>query len=93
LNLGKKLYQKGPFLRPFYLMTMKPSQNSSLFNADTSVRPVAESGILGLVHESPMDKVGVLKTGNKDFGNRMDIFVVNSSALPEFLSRLDKGNA
>jgi hypothetical protein len=28
---------------------MKPSQNS-LFNADTWVRPVAESGILGLVH-------------------------------------------
>jgi hypothetical protein len=28
---------------------MKPSQNS-LFKADTSVRSVAESGILGLVH-------------------------------------------
>ena len=28
---------------------MKPSQNP-LFKADTSVRPVAESGILGLVH-------------------------------------------
>jgi hypothetical protein len=30
---------------------MKPSQNS-LFKTDASVRPIAESGILGLVHGS-----------------------------------------
>jgi hypothetical protein len=33
---------------------MKPSQNS-LFKADTSVRSVAESGILGLVHSTGLD--------------------------------------
>jgi len=44
-------------------------------------------------HSTPLDKVGVLKTGNKDFGTRMDILVVNSSKLSEFLSRLEQGNA
>ncbi|HUD44135.1 MAG TPA: hypothetical protein VMR41_01190 [Patescibacteria group bacterium] len=44
-------------------------------------------------HSTPLNKVGVLKTGNKDFGTRMDILVVNSSKLPEFLSRLEGGNA
>jgi protoporphyrinogen oxidase len=46
-----------PFWKPleritataFLSKTMKPSQNS-LFKAETSVRRVAESGILGLVH-------------------------------------------
>jgi predicted GIY-YIG superfamily endonuclease len=33
---------------------MKPSQNS-LFKSDTYVRSVAESGILGLVHEITSD--------------------------------------
>lgn len=42
---------------------------------------------------TPVDKVGVLKSGNKDFGSRMDILVVNSSHLKEFLSKLEKGNA
>lgn len=44
-------------------------------------------------HSTPLDRVSVLKTGNKEFGNRMDILVVNSSKLPEFLSRLEDGNA
>jgi hypothetical protein len=44
-------------------------------------------------HLAPLDKASVLKTGNKDFGTRMDILVVNSSKLPEFLSRLEGGNA
>lgn len=44
-------------------------------------------------HSTPLDKVSVLKTGNKDFGTRMDILVVNSSSFPDFLSRLEKGNA
>ena len=44
-------------------------------------------------HNAPSDEVGVLKTGNKDFGTRMDILVVNSSHLSEFLSKLDNGNA
>lgn len=44
-------------------------------------------------HSTPLDKVGVLKTGNKDFGTRMDILVVNSSNLSKFLSRLADGNA
>lgn len=44
-------------------------------------------------HSTPFDKVGVLKTGNKDFGTRMDIIVVNSSKLSEFLSKLERGNA
>jgi hypothetical protein len=44
-------------------------------------------------HSTPTDKVGVLKTGNKDFGTRMDILIVNSSALPAFLSKLESGNA
>lgn len=41
----------------------------------------------------PVDRVGVLKSGNKDFGTRMDILVVNSEKLPEFLQRLEGGNA
>ena len=44
-------------------------------------------------HSTPFDKVAVLKTGNKDFGTRMDILVVNSSNFSEFLSKLEKGNA
>ncbi|MBU2632877.1 hypothetical protein KKG52_04130 [Patescibacteria group bacterium] len=44
-------------------------------------------------HSAPLDRVKVLKTGNKDFGNRMDILVVNSSHFSEFLSRLEHGNA
>jgi hypothetical protein len=44
-------------------------------------------------HSPPLDKVAVLKTGNYDFGTRMDILVVNSSKLPEFLSKLEEGNA
>lgn len=44
-------------------------------------------------HSTPLDKVSVLKTGNKDFGTRMDILVVNSSKFNEFLSRLEQGNA
>jgi len=44
-------------------------------------------------HSTPIDKVGVLKTGNKEFGTRMDILVVNSSKLSEFLSKLEGGNA
>lgn len=44
-------------------------------------------------HSTPLDKVGVLKTGNKDFGTRMDILVVNSSKFSEFLSKLEDGNA
>lgn len=44
-------------------------------------------------HSAPLDKVGVLKTGNKDFGTRMDILVVNNSKFSEFLSRLEGGNA
>lgn len=44
-------------------------------------------------HSTPLDKVSVLKTGNKDFGTRMDILVVNSSKLSEFLSKLEGGNA
>jgi hypothetical protein len=44
-------------------------------------------------HSSPLDRVKVLKTGNKDFGNRMDILVVNSSHFSEFLSRLESANA
>lgn len=44
-------------------------------------------------HSTPSDELGVLKTGDKDFGTRMDILVVNSSHLSEFLSKLDNGNA
>jgi len=44
-------------------------------------------------HSTPLDKVGVLKAGNNDFGTRMDILVVNSAKLPEFLSKLENGNA
>lgn len=44
-------------------------------------------------HSTPLDKIGVLKTGDKEFGTRMDILVVNSSKLTEFLSRLEGGNA
>lgn len=44
-------------------------------------------------HTSPADEVSVLNTGNKDFGTRMDILVVNSSHLSEFLLRLQNGNA
>ena len=44
-------------------------------------------------HSTPLDKVGVIKIGNKDFGTRMDILVVNSSKLSEFLSKLENGNA
>lgn len=44
-------------------------------------------------HSTPLDKVNVLKTGNRNFGTRMDILVVNSSHFPEFLSRLEGGNA
>jgi len=44
-------------------------------------------------HSVPLDKVGVIKTGNKDFGTRMDILVVNSSKFSEFLSKLEGGNA
>jgi len=44
-------------------------------------------------HSTPLDKVSVLKAGNKDFGTRMDILVVNSSNLSKFLSRLKRGNA
>lgn len=43
-------------------------------------------------HTTPLDKVSVLKTGNKDFGTRMDILIVNSSKLSEFLSKLEGGN-
>ncbi len=44
-------------------------------------------------HSAPLDKVSILKTGNKDFGTRMDILVVNCSNFSDFLSRLEKGNA
>jgi len=44
-------------------------------------------------HSTPLDKVGVLKAGDKEFGTRMDILVVNSSKFSEFLSKLEKGNA
>lgn len=44
-------------------------------------------------HSTPLDKVSVLKTGNKDLGTRMDILVVNSSNLSKFLSKLEGGNA
>jgi hypothetical protein len=40
---------------------MKPSQNS-LFKADTSVRSVAESGILGLVHTNLAMNSNIKKT-------------------------------
>ncbi|NMC36156.1 hypothetical protein GYA49_03870 [Candidatus Beckwithbacteria bacterium] len=43
-------------------------------------------------HSTPLDKVNVLKTGNKDFGTKMDILVVNSFHLSEFLSQLEEGN-
>lgn len=45
------------------------------------------------LHSTPLDKVGVLKTGNRNFGTRMDILVVNSSKFSEFLSKLEGGNA
>lgn len=41
----------------------------------------------------PADRVSVLKSGYKDFGTRMDILVVNSEKLPEFLQKLEGGNA
>jgi hypothetical protein len=41
----------------------------------------------------PLDKVGIIKSGNKDFGTRMDILVVNSNKFQEFLEKLEKGNA
>lgn len=44
-------------------------------------------------HSTPADKVAVLKSGNKDFGTRMDILVVNSEKLTDFLSRLEAGNS
>ncbi|OGG31526.1 hypothetical protein A3A63_01080 [Candidatus Gottesmanbacteria bacterium RIFCSPLOWO2_01_FULL_46_9] len=44
-------------------------------------------------HSEPLDKVGVIKTGNREFGTRMDIIVVNSSKLSEFLLKLESGNA
>ncbi len=44
-------------------------------------------------HSTPLDKVSVLKTGNKDFGTRMDILVVNSAKFKEFLLKLENGNA
>ncbi|MEK7571243.1 MAG: hypothetical protein AAB553_03125 [Patescibacteria group bacterium] len=44
-------------------------------------------------HSTPADEIDVLKTGNKDFGTRMDILVVNSSKLSEFLALLENGNA
>lgn len=43
-------------------------------------------------HSTPQDEVAVLKSGNKDFGTRMDILIVNSSHLTDFLSMLDKSN-
>jgi hypothetical protein len=57
-NGSNDVLKRTLFITPFYLaaefsasvaITMKPSQNS-LFKADTYVRAVAESGILGLVH-------------------------------------------
>ena len=45
------------------------------------------------LHLPPLDMVEALKTGNKDFGTRMDILVVNSSRFVEFLLKLEKGNA
>jgi hypothetical protein len=42
---------------------------------------------------TPLDIVGVIKSGDRDFGTRMDILVVNSSHLSEFLEILQKGNA
>ena len=44
-------------------------------------------------HSTPLDLVSVLKSGNKDFGARMDILIVNSSKLTELLSKLEGGNA
>lgn len=44
-------------------------------------------------HSSPLDKAAVLKAGVQEFGTRMDILVVNSSKLTEFLSLLEGGNA
>lgn len=44
-------------------------------------------------HSTPSDKISVIKSGNKDFGTRMDILVVNSSNLSEFLTKLENGNA
>lgn len=44
-------------------------------------------------HSDPLDKAAVLKVKDKDFGKRMDILVVNSSNLPELLSKLADGNA